>query len=483
MSREYLSNIDTALLKLDHPTNLMMITGVLILEKQINLADLKAIIRSRLLKIPRFRQRVVWPIVGLRNPYWENVPHFQLDDHVRLASLSHPGDRGSLKELIDYLASEALDVNKPLWQFHLVENYNNGSALIGRLHHAIADGMAVMDVMLSITDPDEVKTIEEIQSEIITNNNGHDTKSAIRILRDGLLTSRRTVRKRILQGRELLTDPDRLNEINQYGREAADIISALLLREPDSKTVLNGKLGVQKRTAWSRGIRLGDIRMIQDRLGGTVNDVLVSAIAGALGSYMKDHTECVEELTIHATVPVNLRRPQDINKLGNQMGAVFLSLPVDIEDPVKRLKVVNERMERNKRSLEAPVIFNLLNALGLTNKRIANSFIKIYSTRATVVITNVRGPQQPLSLVGSPIKSIYSWVPTTGRLGIGVSILSYANEVRLGVISDKGLVPEPQAIIENFYEQFNQLIDSATKTEPGLSIENLSPEFNKKAEN
>jgi len=468
MPREYLSNIDTALLKLDHPTNLMMITGVLILKEPIDLEKLKTVIRSRLLKIKRFRQRVVWPRLGLSNPYWEEDPSFQLNNHVQVARLPQSDNPGSLKELIDFLVSEALDVDKPLWQFHLVENYKNGSALIGRLHHAIADGMALMDVMLSITDSVEDETLEQIQSGILKKNNGHSNSAAFKILRNSLLSSRKAVRKGIRQGREVLADPDRLKEISEYGKEAASIISAILLREPDSRTVLNGKLGIQKRTAWSRGIMLGDIRKIQDRLGGTVNDVLMSAIAGAIRSYMQEHTECVEELTIHATVPVNLRQPQNFDKLGNQMGAVFLSLPIEIEDPVKRLNVIKERMDQNKQSIEAPVIFYLLNALGLTTKRMANSFIKIYSTRATAVITNVRGPQQPLSLTGSPIEAIYSWVPTTGRLGIGVSILSYANEVRLGVISDEGLVPDPEEIIENFYTQFNQLADTATKIKPNI---------------
>jgi WS/DGAT/MGAT family acyltransferase len=204
-----------------------------------------------------------------------------------------------------------------------------------------------------------------------------------------------------------------------------------------------------------------DIKIIRQALGGTVNDVLMAVVTGALRHYMKDRGEPVDGISIRVTVPVNMRSPGRESELGNQVGAVFVSLPVGITDPVCRLGEVVRRMNGRKESYEAPVFYLALNVLGQAPARIANTLINTFSTRASAVLTNVMGPQEQLFLAGAPIKALLPWAPTTGRMGVAISILSYAGQVRLGVLTDEGLVPDPESIVQAFHDELEALLARA----------------------
>jgi WS/DGAT/MGAT family acyltransferase len=243
--------------------------------------------------------------------------------------------------------------------------------------------------------------------------------------------------------------------------EGALDLGRFLLLEPDPDTVLNGPLGETKRTAWSEGIPLEDIKTIRRELGGTVNDVVVTLITGALRRYLEAHGEPVDDMTLRAAVPVNLRPAGQEGELGNRMGAVFLTLPVWNAEPACRLREVQVRMKSRKASSEAPLFYVLLNALGVAPARLAKRLVSIYGTRATAVISNVRGPQEALYLAGAPIDSFLAWVPQTGSIGVGISIISYTGHLRVGVLTDVGLVPDPQAIVEGFHNEFRALLERA----------------------
>jgi diacylglycerol O-acyltransferase len=453
VTRVTLSNIDAAMLHLEDPTNLMMITGVMVFTAPIDFERLKATIQVRLLSMDRFRQRVAWPRLGLGQPYWEDDPDFDLSYHLQRATLPAPGDQAALQDVVSLLASQPLDLARPLWQFQLVENYAKCCAVVLRFHHCLADGMALNHVILSLTDPEPDAPWPVVQVERPPRADRDRPGIGAWPSRRGREAAGRLLR----EGFEVAVQPSRMRDLGRTGRDAAATLGRFLFHEPDPKTVLQGELGVTKRAAWSQPVPLDEVKSIGRRLGGTVNDVLMTAVAGALRHYLEARGDPVDRLTIRAAVPVNMREPGREGELGNRVGAVFVTLPLSIADPVCRLGEVVRLMAHRKDSLEGPVFFSLLHLLGQAPPRIANTLICTFSTRASVVMTNVRGPEARLYLAGSPMEALLPWAPTTGRMGVAVSILSYAGVVWLGLLTDQGLVPDPERILDAFHAEFQVL--------------------------
>jgi len=231
----------------------------------------------------------------------------------------------------------------------------------------------------------------------------------------------------------------------------------LLARSADPRTRLKGKLGVMKRAAWSRAIPLDDVKLIKNGLGGTVNDVLVTAFTGGLRRYLVAAGDDVSQLEFRAAVPVNLRGDGDGGKLGNKFGLVFLTLPVSIEEPLMRLTEVRRRMLELKRSAEAPVTLGILGAMGLGTDALREFVVRVLEPKATVVLTNVPGPPIPLYMAGQRIRDLMFWVPQAGRLSLGISILTYAGNVHLGIVTDAGLVPCPEEVLAGVVAEVGRL--------------------------
>jgi WS/DGAT/MGAT family acyltransferase len=205
-------------------------------------------------------------------------------------------------------------------------------------------------------------------------------------------------------------------------------------------------------------IPLPEVKAIGSVTDSTVNDVLLTAVAGALGRYLRSRGETVGGLDLRAVVPVNLRPLDGPIKLGNAFGLVFLSLPIGIEDPLDRLRELKRHMDGIKGTPEALVTFGILNAMGAGGPQFEDIVVSIFEKKATTVMTNVPGPREVRFLAGKPIKGIMFWVPQSGRLGLGVSILSYAGDVLVGIASDAGLVPDPEAIVEATHVEFDSLM-------------------------
>jgi diacylglycerol O-acyltransferase len=442
--RNRFSPVDTAWLRMEDPTNLMMISGVFMFDEPLDISVLRQVIEERLLKFQRFRQKVYQPSLKLLSPCWVDDPHFTIDAHLHRIALPAPGDQVALQNLTNDLMSAPLDFSKPLWQLHLVEHYGDGCALVCRLHHCIADGVALMRVLLSLTDADSGGSAPDVQ----------DTVSSVKTGQSRAAMSGRLIN----EGLETLVDPERRRAALKLGAEGAISLANLLLLEPDPATPLKGALGVQKRCAWSLPIPLEDVKAVGRVTGATVNDVLLTAVAGGVGRYLRSLGQPVGGLNIRAVVPVNLRPLDGPIKLGNAFGLVFLSLPVGIEDPLDRLRELKRRMDGIKGTPEALVAFGILNAMGAGGQRFEEFVVSIFEKKATTVMTNVPGPQEVRYLAGKPIKGLMFWVPQSGRLGLGVSILSYAGDVLIGVASDAGLTPDPESIIEATHVEFDGLM-------------------------
>jgi WS/DGAT/MGAT family acyltransferase len=257
----------------------------------------------------------------------------------------------------------------------------------------------------------------------------------------------------------LAQEPGRALDLLTRGAIAAATLAEVALMLPDPKTSLKGKLGFRKRVAWSEPIDLAGVKAAGQREGATINDVLVSAATGALRRYLRARGDDVSGLEIRAAVPVNLRPLDEAHKLGNQFGLVLAPLPVGIADPRRRLLETKRRMDELKSSMQPAVAFGMLNALGLAPPALQSVALDFFGAKSSLVLTNVPGPRQRLYLAGQRLERVMFWVPQSGRLGLGVSILSYAGEVMVGVVSDAGLIPDPQRIVAGFEAELARLVE------------------------
>ena len=468
MARKPLSSVDHAWLRMEDPTNLMMITGVMIFGAPLEYERLMATIEKRLLRFDRFRKKAVRPLVG--TPYWADDPDFDLRYHLQQTVLPPPGDQAALQDVASLLASTQLDPTRPLWQFHLVKEYGEGSALICRLHHSIGDGLALVHVLLSMSEdgPDAAWPL------IMPDRKQRRRDPAGRLFRPARKVFRAKHRvggALVQQCRKIRSDPAQIAGLARVPVRGTAALGRLLLLWPDRKTPYKGELGIPKRAAWSAPIPLQDVKAMGKGLGGTINDVLLTAMSGALRRYLQDRGQEVEGLNFRAIVPVNLRRPGTEEELGNKFGLVFLPLPIGIADPNDRLRELKRRMDILKDSLEAPVAFGILTAIGMAPEPVQDLVVAIFGTKGTAVMTNVMGPKETVYLAGAPLEALMFWVPQSGRLGLGVSILSYAGQVWMGVITDEGLVPDPDAIIAAFHTEFDELFELAHKEEESAGPE------------
>jgi WS/DGAT/MGAT family acyltransferase len=474
MARKPFSNVDTAWLRMEDPTNLMMITGVMVFGAPLDFERLKVTVQHRLLPFDRFRQRVSQPSYPGGNFYWEEDAEFDLDYHLQRATLPPPGDQAALQDAASRLASTQLDLTRPLWQLHLIDHYGDGCALICRLHHCIGDGLALVHVLLSLTDTDPNAPWPDAPPEKTQRPAQRPCRLMARRARSALRKTSHVARTVVHQGAETLIHPSRIVDLARVGTSGTTAFGKLVLRWPDPKTIFKGALGVPKRAAWSVPIPLQDVKAVGQSLEGTVNDVLLTAVTGGLRRYLQGRGEPTDDLSFRAFIPVNLRQPGTEFELGNKFGLVYLSLPVGIADPTERLRELKQRMDGLKGSLEAPVAFGILNAMGLSPSRIQDLVLDLFQTKGTAVMTNVVGPKKRLYLAGAPLDALMFWVPQSGRLGLGVSILSYADQVWIGVISDEGLVPDPETIIDGFHAEFDELLATVKRTPEAPKVQQMA---------
>jgi WS/DGAT/MGAT family acyltransferase len=447
---EPLSSVDHAWLRMDEPTNLMVINGVLVMDRPLDFDRLREVVAKRLVVLPRFQQKVV---AGGSRPRWEHDDDFALGHHLVRTTLPAPGGDAELRAVINRLISSPLDPRRPLWMFHAIDNYLGGSVLFGQLHHAIGDGVALMLVLLSLTDLTPEPEVSHSPNPFTAMLRGRSP--------EGLAKARALAEEVMPEGMRLLLHPvEAMRRAGGFLKAVASVgaFGRLVLRPSDPKTLFKGPLVVEKRVAWSDAIPVEEVKAIGKALGGTVNDVLVTAVAGGLRRYLEERGHQPHEaLNFRVAMPVNLRGLEKMSDLGNQFGLIFLSLPVGILDPARRLAELRRRATALKRSTEPVVVYGILKAMGLTPHAIQKLVVRIFATKATAVMTNVPGPRQTVYLAGSPIRDVFFWVPQSGRVGLGVSICSYAGHVRLGVGTDAGLVPDPEGIVKGFHEEVAEL--------------------------
>lgn len=466
---ERMSKVDTAWLRMDSPSNLMMIVGVWILQPALSRDALAERITERLLRYRRFRQIAREDAAGAA---WVDDPDFDLARHLgthRLKRARGQSAQEALQARVAALAMQPLDHAHPLWRFELIEQYEGGSALIARIHHCIGDGIALISVMMSLVDggaPPPQRSRRKPAREGVAGAEDWVADTLIRPLGDLTARALEVAGGGAAKSLALVAAPqqaftgtvDQALDIARLGGQLASDAAALALMPDDSKTRLKGTPGAVKKVAWCQPIPLDAVKAVGKAFNASVNDVLLSCVAGAIGHYLRGLGDNTEGQEIRAMVPINLRPLEDAWKLGNRFGLVPLLLPIGITNPVERLYAVRARMNELKGSLQPLLAFGVLSLAGLLIKPAQDALLSLFGRKTTAVMTNVPGPAKKLQVCGSTLEQTMFWVPQTGTVGLGVSVLSYGGGVQFGVIADTALCPEPQAIIDGFTPAFNQLL-------------------------
>jgi diacylglycerol O-acyltransferase len=429
--RHRMAAADVAWLHMDRPTNLMVNNVVFWFDAPVDWDRVKELCRERLVgRFPRFSQRLVESRIPWRAVGWEDDPRFDLEHHLHRLALPVPGDHAALMELVADLMATPLDHDKPLWDMYLVEGYGPGCAIVSRTHHCIADGISLSHALLSLTDD----------------------------VLDGAVASAPLVHRL-----RVAAEPRQRNRLLRAAADRIRALTKLPLTHPRADAALKGELGVSQRVASSRPIPLGDIERTGHTTGTTVNDVVVSAVTGALRRYVLERGGPVAELG--ARVPFNLRLlsqplPRD---LGNKFGPVLVMLPLGLNDPHERLAEVHRRMAAIKHSRGGARAFGLLRAVGMAPPAIARVITDIGTAKVTTLITNVPGPQQPVSIAGTPVRGMLVWAPRPGSMSMSLTIFSYNGEIRVGLGVDAGLIPDPERILAGMEDELAELQRPASR--------------------
>jgi WS/DGAT/MGAT family acyltransferase len=402
--------------------------------------------------LPRYRQRLAWiPVEG--HPVWVDDPYFQIDYHVRHTALPRPGDERQLKRLAGRLVSQPLDRERPLWEFWLVEGLEGGKrfAIVQKVHHCMIDGISGVDLMAILLASDPLAEPEPSPPfeprpppgpiDLLANEVGRRVTGLVAAL-----------------GRTpaALREPaDLAGRVREGVAAVTETLSAAL--RPASNTPINQKLGPHRRLDW-RDLELSRVRAVKDRLGGTVNDVVLATVSGALREFLALRGLDVDNLLIRANVPVSLRSRDERGTLGNRIALFMAELPVNEPDPLQRLARVRETMERLKSSRQAMGAEVLAAVSEWTSATLLSLAVRGASRQRpyNLVVTNVPGPQIPLYLLGAHMERCYPVVNLQPQQGLGIGLFSYAGTLGIGLTVDPDQVPDlyvfASAIIKSFEE-------------------------------
>lgn len=458
LHREPMPSSDVAWLRMDSEENLMVVTGVFLLAQPVSLTRLRRVVEERFLVFDRFRQRIVTNLTGAS---LEPDPNFDIANHVKAVRRGSVRGKKGLQRLVGRMASWPLDHSRPLWRMDLVPHYGGGSAVILRIHHCYADGIALIQVLLSLTDREREASIPKSRP----GGEARRPRQSRGILESIVAPLEQAAGATFAAANDLweesihaLRHPSTVLDIAAAGADTVEEILKTAMTPADPPSRLHQPLSGVKRVAWAEPVPLDRIKPVSKALGCTVNDVLVSCATGALRDYLLEQGDDADSLEFRAEIPVNMRPPgQDFRSLGNQFGLVLLDLPIGIGNPFERLFEVHRRMEALKQSRQPLAAYVLLNLMGRLPETLEKLMLQFFTLKATAVMTNVPGPAEPLYFAGAELGQVLFWVPQAGSVGIGISILSYRGEVQIGLIADDNLIPDPDVVVSRFATEFETL--------------------------
>jgi diacylglycerol O-acyltransferase / wax synthase len=415
-------------------------------------------IESRLHLVPRFRQKLRFVPFGQGRPVWVDDPHLNLAYHVRHTSLPEPGSEQQLRTLAARIFSQQLDRSKPLWEIWLIEGLKGGRfAIVGKTHHAMVDGVSGVDITTVLYDaekePDETPMPPEGWTPQPEPNDAELLAEA--------LVERAIYPREIARGlRWIVRGPRRALRKAADAAIAAGTFAWTGIAAPQSP--FNFDIGTHRRFTWVRA-SLADIKQVKNELGGTVNDVILTAVAGGLGRYMRSRGHPTAELELRAMVPVSVRTAEQRGALGNQVTAMMASLPVWCDDPKRRMEIVRQSMGDLKQSKQAVGASLLTQLADFAPPTIAGQAARLQSRQRffNLVVTNIPGPQFPLYLMGRRMERVFPMVPLAKNQGVCIGIMSYDGQVNFGLIGDYDGMPDLNDLARDLEDSIAELIKAA----------------------
>jgi WS/DGAT/MGAT family acyltransferase len=425
-----------------------------------NLAHARKHVLSRLHAIPHARQRLAFtPIQG--HPIWVDDPYFDVDYHVRHVALPRPGTPAQLRELASHLVSQPLDLRRPLWELTFVEgNEDGGLAVIAKIHHCMIDGVSGVGVLMALLDP--TPEVDLVRPQPWT---PRPHPGALQFLGDGLGEGARLGWSTLQTLGDSLLSPrataDAVLETASAGFEA--ILTGLV---PPADTPLNGPIGTQRRLDW-RSLDLAEVRDVRKRLDGSINDVLLTVVSGAIRRYLQSRRVRLAGLDFRVIVPVDVRTGDERDGVGNRVSAWFVSLPVASRKPRVRFEKVREQTRRMKSSHTERSVDRFLRFAdwaGSTRLTFWGVNFVNWVSPYNLVVTNVHGPQFPLYLLGARLRSFTPVLPLFQNQGLAIAALSYHGRLDVGLSADRDLLPDLGRVGDFIEESFAELKTAAEQT-------------------
>jgi WS/DGAT/MGAT family acyltransferase len=458
---ERLAVLDNSFLITESPTNHMHVAGTATYEAGplrtpsggIDAKRIRAYVESRLHLIPRYRQVLAYtPLEG--HPVWVDDQHFNIEYHVRHTSLPRPGDADQLKALSGRIMSQQLDRSKPLWEMWLVEGLDGGEhfAMISKIHHCMVDGMSSVDLLAVLLTVEPTDRIDPPVRWV-----PRPRPTWWQMLRAETARRVRTPFETVSDLRQVLADVrDPRSDIRTMWRAARGMLRSSLRTVSD--TPLNKPIGPHRRFDWL-AMDLNDVKQVRKRLGGSLNDVVLTTVTGAVQRFLEGRRVHVDFLDFRVMAPVSVRSAEEKGTLGNRVSAWIIDLPLAERNPRLRLQKISEttaRLKETKQALGAEILSRVAEWTPTTLLSLASSMM----TRAlpfNLVVTNVPGPQVPLYLLGAKMLDNYGQVPLTDYLGLGIVLFSYAGKLCWGFNADWDLVPDLHEFVSAVDEAFREL--------------------------
>jgi diacylglycerol O-acyltransferase len=456
-NRDRLTGLDSSFLHLEHDaaTHMHVASCMAFDGPPPTHDELVAHVEARLHLVPRYRQRLAFVPFGQGRPVWVDDPHFNTRYHVQHHALPPPGSEEQLKHLVGRAFSQQLDRNKPLWELWLVEGLRDGRfAILGKTHHALVDGISGVDITTVLFDlhPEPAPVAPPDHPWV-----PHPLPSAAELLADALL-ERSTMPAEAIRGlRATLRTPRRVAR-----RLLEDLTAVGSFTLPGVRSAppspLNVRIGPHRRFTWVEE-ELERVKAVKNALGGTVNDVMLAAVAGGLGRWLRAHGHPTIDLVLRAMIPVSVRSEEARGALGNQVAAVWASLPVGETDPAEQLALVRTEMEGLKESHQAVGARLLTELTGFAPPTVLAQAARLQARQRyfNLVITNVPGPQLPLYVLGRRMQAIYPMVPLAQHLALGVAIMSYDGRIAFGLNADYDALPDVELLAGHLAEALDEL--------------------------
>ena len=459
MGGDRLTGLDASFLHLEgHDTHMHVASTTLFEGPAPGYVEFRDHIGSRLHLVPRFRQKLAFVPFGQHRPRWIDDPHLNLDYHVRHTSLPAPGSEEQLRTLAARFFSQQLDRSKPLWELWLIEGLQGGRfAVFGKSHHCLVDGVSGIDITTVLYDVDKEPS-EQLGSAEAWNPRPEPSRA--HLLAEGLIERAISPAEALRGARRVLRGPRRaVRRLTDYAA-AAGAFAWAGIAAPD--TPLNVDIGPHRRFAWVRA-SLSDLKQVKNELGGTVNDVVLAAVTGALGRYLRSHGQPTGGLEIRAMVPVSVRAAEEHGALGNRVSAMMAPLPVWCEDPVRRLQIVTETMGDLKQSKQAVGASLLTELADFAPPTVAGQAARLQSRQRffNLVVTNIPGPQFPLYLLGRRMERVFPMVPLAKRQAVCIGIMSYDGQVNFGLIGDYDAMEDLEELAGDLEASLEELLRAA----------------------